>query len=111
MRGNNDPVVYGVPEHRIVDIGGYRIGLVHGWGSYVDLEKRMIDYFSADRLDCLIYGHSHYPVCHDINGMLVLNPGSTTDMRRAPYHSVAMLYLDDNMRGEIINIDVAGQIV
>ncbi len=111
VRGNNDPAVNGVPECRIMALGGFRIGLIHGWGNYADLEERMIAYFAEDELDCLVYGHSHCAVCHEVDGMLVLNPGSTTDRRRSPCHSVAMLYLGDNLRGEIINIDATSQIV
>lgn len=108
VRGNNDPVVDGVPLHRIIEFGGYTIGLIHGWGAISDLESRMIDYFSAVRLDCLIYGHSHQPVCHTVGDMLVMNPGSAAQRRAAPWHSVGVLNLGDKISGEIINIDVAG---
>lgn len=111
VRGNNDPAIYGVPERRILEFGGYRIGLIHGWGNHADLEERMINNFSEDNLDCLVYGHSHCAVCHTIGDMLVINPGSTTDRRRSPCHSVALLYLGENLRGEIINIDATKQIV
>lgn len=111
VRGNNDPAVHGVPEYRIIELGGYRIGLIHGWGNYADLEQRMIAYCAGDNLDCLVYGHSHYAVCHKVGNILVINPGSTTDRRRSPCHSVAMLYLGDSLRGEIINIDAVSQIV
>jgi len=111
VRGNNDPPVTGVPQYRVIELSGYRIGLIHGWGNYDDMEHRMIEFFSDTRLDCLIYGHTHRPVCHEVGDMLVLNPGSAADRRHAPWHSVALLYIDDNIRGEIINIDANRQIV
>ncbi|OQY17280.1 MAG: hypothetical protein B6I36_09215 [Desulfobacteraceae bacterium 4572_35.1] len=105
VRGNNDPAVDGVPQYRVVEIGGYRIGLIHGWGYLGDLEKRMINHFSSAELDCLVYGHSHEPVCHEVEGLLVMNPGSAAQRRSAPWHSVGVLHLGDKISGEIINID------
>lgn len=111
VRGNMDFVLADVPEQRVVEIGGYRIGLIHGWGSAHDLEQRLLNHVMSVDLDCLVYGHSHMPVCHSVGSLLVMNPGSATDRRSAPWHSVGMLYVDKTIHGEIINIDVTEQIV
>ncbi len=44
----------------------------------------------------MIFGHSHIPL-HDVapDGFFILNPGSPTDRRRAPRHSMAEIVLDD----------------
>ena len=106
VKGNMDSVELDAPDQRIVEFGGYRIGLIHGWGDAVDLESRLLLHCQSVELDCLVYGHSHKPVCHKVGSVLVMNPGSATDRRRAPWHSIGMLYLDEEIRGEIINIDV-----
>ncbi|PLX97585.1 MAG: YfcE family phosphodiesterase [Desulfuromonas sp.] len=111
VQGNMDIFQPGVPMQRILVLDGWRIGVVHGWGNRDDLEPRMIAHFADQQLDCLIYGHSHRPVCHRVGKMLVVNPGSAADKRQQPWHSVAVLYLEESLRGEIINVDALEQIV
>lgn len=104
VRGNMDPPARGVPNRKIVEVRGYRIGLIHGWGAPDSLEERVLEAFRSDRLDCLVYGHSHYPVCHQRDGVLMFNPGSPTDRRRAPFHSVGVLELGERIEGRIISL-------
>lgn len=104
VRGNMDPAVRGVPNRKIVEIHGYRIGLIHGWGAPDTLEERVLETFRGDRLDCLVFGHSHYPACHHREGVLLFNPGSPTDRRRAPFHSVGVLELGKRIEGRIISL-------
>lgn len=106
--GNMDQASSEVPVKRIVEIDGWRIGVMHGWGTRHDLEPRVLAQFAGQRIDCLVYGHSHRPVCHWHDDLLIVNPGSAADRRQAPWHSVAILYLDKTLQGEIINIDDAG---
>jgi len=105
VRGNMDPPVTGVPVKRIVEAGGFRIGLIHGWGAAQDIEARVLKEFAGERLDCLVFGHSHNPVNVRRAGVLLFNPGSPTDRRWAPYHSVGILELGEGIEGHIVNIE------
>jgi len=106
VRGNMDESVTGVPNKRIVGFEGKRIGLIHGWGPRGGLEKRVVDEFSDQRIDCLVYGHSHYPVCRKHGELLLFNPGSPVDRRSAPKHTVGILIInDDGVHGKIIDLD------
>jgi hypothetical protein len=105
VRGNMDPPVRGIPVRKVVEAGGFRIGLIHGWGSPEKLEERILREFQGECLDCLVYGHSHQPVCHQRDGILFFNPGSPTDRRRAPYHSVGILQVSDRIEGRIIRVN------
>lgn len=106
VRGNMDPVSPGIPLKRILRVEGFRLGLIHGWGSAESLESRLLPEFENDSLDCLVYGHSHRPVCHrDRSGMLLFNPGSATDRRGAPAHTVGILEIGQQVEGHIIPID------
>lgn len=105
VRGNLDPFVRGVPQKRVVEIGGFRIGLVHGWGAPDGLAEKVLGEFRGEDLDCLVFGHSHMPCCQRRDGLLLFNPGSPTDRRRAPFHSVGILELGEDIEGRIINID------
>lgn len=106
VRGNMDAQAAGLPERRIIGFGGKRIGLIHGWGPRGGLEQRVINAFSDKRIDCLVYGHSHQPVCHERNGLLLFNPGSPVDRRSAPTHTVGLLTIaEGRISGEIIDLD------
>jgi uncharacterized protein len=103
VRGNLDPAE--LPERRIVKVAGKRIGLIHGWGAKYDLEERVLRAFSGEQVDCIVYGHSHQPACHVVNGILLFNPGSPTDRRNAPFHSLGILTIGDRIDGDIIALD------
>jgi putative phosphoesterase len=105
VRGNMDPAVKGIPSRKLIEVGGFRIGLIHGWGAADTLEARVLREFSGERLDCLVFGHSHHPLCCRRDGVLLFNPGSPTDRRWAPYHSVGILELGDVIQGRIIRLD------
>jgi len=105
VRGNLDPPRRGVPDRRIIEVGGFRIGLIHGWGTAEGLEEKVLGEFHAEDLDCLVFGHSHVPLCVRRDGLLLFNPGSPTDRRQAPFHSVGLLELGATIEGRIINID------
>jgi putative phosphoesterase len=104
VRGNMDPVVPDLPLKRIIPVGLARVGLMHGWGG-CGLEDRLLGEFRDERIDVLVYGHSHIPACYVRNGILLFNPGSATDRRSMPYHSVGMLEIGDDIKGTILKID------
>jgi len=104
VRGNMDPPVRGVPNRKIIEVEGFRIGLIHGWGAPETLEEMVVKEFSGRDLDVIVFGHSHYPVCHSRSGILLFNPGSPTDRRWAPSHTVGILELGDTVEGRIIQL-------
>ncbi|MDT8420541.1 MAG: metallophosphoesterase family protein [Desulfuromonadales bacterium] len=106
VQGNMDQSVAEIPFKRVIGFGGKRIGLIHGWGPRSGLEKRVMDEFAGKQIDCLVYGHSHYPVCRQQGDLLLFNPGSPVDRRSAPKHTVGLLTIDrDGIRGEIVGLD------
>jgi len=105
VRGNMDEPSAGTPYKRVVGFDGLRIGLIHGWGARTGLERRVVDEFTGKRIDCLVYGHSHYPVCSQQSDLLIFNPGSPTDRRSAPTHTVGILTIENGaITGEIISL-------
>jgi putative phosphoesterase len=105
VRGNMDTPTAGVPNRRIITVEGFRIGLIHGWGPPATLEQRLLQEFHGLSLDCLVYGHSHVPVCRRTQGLLLFNPGSAADRRAEPVHTVGILEIDKTIEGRIIAID------
>ncbi len=105
VRGNMDHQLTDLPQYRILNINNYNIALIHGWGHPDGLEERILTLFAGQSLDVIIYGHSHFPVCHRINNTLMFNPGSPTDKRRSPIYSVGILQLGDKVQGFHVEID------
>ena len=105
VRGNMDPATPGIPIKKIIDVGGFTIGMIHGWGPPEGIEERAYAEFSSVSIDCMIYGHSHCPACHRSDGVLFFNPGSATDRRSMAYHSVGLLEIGREIEGTIIRLD------
>ena len=93
-----------IPAKRVLQIGRFRIGLIHGWGPPFDVEDRIRSEF--DDVDCIVYGHSHYPANHIREGVLFFNPGTACDRRHAISNTVGVLEVgEDAITGRIIVID------
>lgn len=103
--GNMDSANCEFPVRRVISIGPFRIGLIHGWGFPEGLERRLLREFSAEDIDCLVYGHSHMPTCRWQGDQLLFNPGSPTDRRNAPFHSIGLLEVGETIQGRIIALD------
>ena len=91
VRGNMDePALQAaLPERRVVEIEDVRIGLVHIPGPSAGREERLVSWFPG--CDAVVYGHTHVPQLERHRGVWILNPGSPTERRRAPEHSMALL--------------------
>ncbi|GAA2705249.1 metallophosphoesterase family protein [Aeromicrobium ponti] len=84
-------------ERLLLEIEGYKIGVVHGHGKGKTTEKRSIAAFGKDRVDIIIFGHSHIPVHKEEGGLTLFNPGSPTDKRRQPRYSFGIMEIEDKM--------------
>jgi len=104
VAGNMDDseVIARLPQKKILALGRYRVGLIHGKFK-MDVQKEMIRK-EFNLVDLIVYGHSHTPFWGKIDGVYFLNPGSPTDKQHAPYNSVALLELRDELHAEIIRI-------
>ena len=104
VAGNMDAseVHSGLPQKKILALGRFNVGLIHG--KYrIDIQKEMIRK-EFDNVDLIVYGHSHTPFWGKVDGVYFLNPGSPTDKRHAPYNSVALLEIGEELKAEIIRI-------
>ena len=45
-----------LPRKRVLDLGGKKVGVIHGWGAPNDLKERVIGEFND--VDCISLGHS-----------------------------------------------------
>jgi uncharacterized protein len=78
-----------LPETRVVEVDGARIGMVHDAGARAGRLKRLRKRFRD--ADAVVFGHSHLPTHEtDGNGFQAFNPGSPTERRRAPQHTMGI---------------------
>jgi hypothetical protein len=96
VAGNMDgPAVRGgLREFEVVAVEGVRVGLVHGWGPPDPLPGMLRRHFAAEKLDVLVYGHSHRAAIESLDGVLLFNPGSPTDRVFAPFRSYGVLTIE-----------------
>ena len=78
-----------LPQRRVVEIEGVRIGMVHIGGVRAGREARLAGWFPG--CQAVIYGHTHVPQLEEHGGMWILNPGSPTERRKAPERSMLEL--------------------
>jgi len=96
VSGNMDryDVTAVLPARQTVSVDGYRIGLTHGWGSHRNIEERVRDLFSD--VDAIVYGHTHEPANHSVDGVLLFNPGAFSGSRMGGQRSVGILTVRRN---------------
>ncbi len=96
-------VVASYPEKLCFNLGEFIVGLAHGARMGADIESGLWRLFPE--ADCLIYGHTHRPVCHRCGGVLFLNPGSFrgTGPHGAP-GTYAVLEAGDELSARILEV-------
>ena len=89
--GNNDHELAGtLPETCVIVADGVRIAMIHNSGPTTGRAGRMRRRFPD--ADVVVFGHSHQPLDElGIDGQRLFNPGSATERRRAPTHTLGIL--------------------
>jgi uncharacterized protein len=81
-----------LPETLEVDIDGARVAMLHDAGPSKGRLGRMRRRFP--NADAVVFGHSHLPLHDEEDGFQIFNPGSPTERRRAPRHSMGVLRVE-----------------
>jgi putative phosphoesterase len=85
-----------LPEKEILLVNKKRLGIIHGWGSPLGIEKRVREQF--DDVDIIVFGHSHQPRNEIIDGVLLFNPGESRN-------TFGLLEIDnDEIKGQIVPV-------
>jgi len=95
VRGNVEEAAVraALPATAEVEVGGLRIGVIHDGGPAAGRRERLRKRFPG--ADLVVFGHSHIPLLDaSPDGFMILNPGSPTDRRRQPRHSMAEIALE-----------------
>ena len=104
VRGNVDDPGIGLPERLQHEFDGVRVAMVHDPGPGRGRLERLRALFSE--ADAVLYGHTHLPE-HLIadDGFQAFNPGSPTERRRAPGHTMGIgTVADGRLAIELIEV-------
>lgn len=107
VAGNNDglDIIERFGRQKVLNLSGYRIGLVHGDGGRKSTLDRAMDMFRDMSVDVIVFGHSHIPYHGMHNGTLLFNPGSPTDKRRQPRYSYGIMELGSSIKATLYFYD------
>jgi len=93
-----------LPGQKTIQVGGFIIGLAHGAGGPAyNIEERLWN--ALGPVDCIVYGHTHEPVCHRAGPVLFINPGRFASQPGYGPGTYALLEVDHELRGTIHAID------
>lgn len=82
-----------LPETAEIDVGGATLAVVHDAGPAAGRLERMRRRFPT--ADAVVFGHSHIPLHERDGDFQIFNPGSPTDRRRSPTHSMGIALVED----------------
>ena len=81
-----------LPADLVVDAGGTRIGMTHDPGPAAGRKERLARRFPG--CPAVVFGHTHLPQVERAGSVWLLNPGSPTERRRGPFHSMLLLEVE-----------------
>lgn len=93
--GNNDlGLAHVLPVSRQVDLAGVSVAMIHDSGVRQGRAGRLHRRFPD--ADVVVFGHSHVPLDErSPQGQRLFNPGSPTERRSSPHHTLGVLEAED----------------
>jgi putative phosphoesterase len=105
VRGNVDTpeLADSLPEELTLELEGVVVSMIHDAGPAKGRLARMRKRFPESGV--VLFGHSHMPLHEEIDGFAIFNPGSPTERRRAPTHTMGIAEIGDGAI-ELRHLDV-----
>jgi predicted phosphodiesterase len=88
----------------VLEIAGKRLGLVHGTFYPVGRQRRLKAWFKKEKIDILLFGHSHVVTTKTLDGVFLFNPGSVTGKFPATHGSFGLLTLNGTIESQVIAV-------
>jgi putative phosphoesterase len=105
VHGNMDEAALqrSLAETLIVEVAALRIGMTHDPGPRTGREARLVRRFPG--CAAVVYGHTHEPQVEREAETWILNPGSPTERRRSPGHTMLVLDVrEGKIRPELVRL-------
>ena len=95
VRGNVDSswLQARLPLQLTVAFEGVKVAMLHDAGPATGRLARMRRRFPD--ADAVVFGHSHIPLHEQRDGFQIFNPGSPTERRRQPVHTMGIATIED----------------
>lgn len=101
--GNND-IGVDLPTKLEIVVEGVKVAIIHDSGPTKGRARRMKKLFPG--ADAIVFGHSHIPFNSVEEGILLFNPGSATDKRLQPNHTMGTLSVaNGSISGTLVGLD------
>lgn len=93
--GNNDDdeLQFMLPETTKITVGTYSFGILHGHGGRSARDEAIRRW--VDKVDCVLFGHSHKPMLEKVRETVMFNPGSATERRWFPHFGIGLIRVTD----------------
>jgi hypothetical protein len=78
-----------LPRRVVLEAEGLRVGVIHDAGPRAGRHARLCGLFPG--CDLIAYGHTHEAEVVQEGGVWIVNPGSPTERRRSPAHTMAIV--------------------
>jgi len=108
VQGNMDELALKkeLPLKEIITCGHVKIGVTHGHiGDSREALKNACACFKDDKMDVVIFGHSHLAMSEQKGQTLYFNPGSPNDVVKARFFSYGLISIEgDKIKAEIVKI-------
>jgi putative phosphoesterase len=93
-----------LPDRTVVEAEGARIAMVHDGGPARGRLARLRRTFPD--ADAVVFGHSHVPIHERDGDFQIFNPGSPTERRRAPHHTMGSAHVTGkSIEFELVVVD------
>ncbi len=104
VAGNMDPPALGLPPTAAVDTPGGRILVIHDAGPASGRLARLRRLYPEAA--AVVFGHSHIPLHERDGGFQIFNPGSPTERRRSPRHTMGLARISPGTIGfELVDLN------
>jgi uncharacterized protein len=110
IAGNHDPHIIKsiLPSEDVIEVNGKRLGLIHGYWFPFFCQDRSLSRFKKDKVDAILYGHTHIIRNETVNNILFFNPGSASALWPAPWKTFGILNVGESITGEIVSVNGKG---
>jgi uncharacterized protein len=104
IAGNHDPqsIKKILPKTDVIEVNGKRLGLLHGYWFPFFCQDRSLARFRKDKVDAILYGHTHVIRNEKADNILFFNPGSASALWPAPWRTYGVLSVGETVTGEIV---------